>query len=751
MLAALIFSSVAEAATVKNLKFLGLNRIEQSSVLDKITFKVGDKVDQNQVTEDVRRLFQTGFFYNIEVDLTASTLTYTFEEKPVVKKINFSGNKALDDEELSEELGLKLNELLDVNKINLGLEKVSQKYIEKGYYLVKTSFSTETNEDSSKNLNIKISEGDKVKIDKVNLIGNKALSDKKIKSVMALKETGLFNMGGSFQKEAMLRDKDVIAYIYQNEGYANVQVADPQVMLTPDKRSLIVNFYINEGDKYKVGGINFIGDVDFKNEELLDLVSISSKEFFSREALIQDVQKLQAKYGDLGYAYANISPIPKFNNNEKIVDFDFKISKGALVRIGEMDVVGNSITRDKVVRRELRIYEGELYNETAKRKSLANVRRLGFFDNVEFQTKSSDIDASLMDIDIDVEERQTGQLNIGAGYGGFQGFTLQGSVQQTNFLGYGINFGANINYAQRFQEIFNINITDPYFRDTDYSLGLNIYSSQRFVIDFQDLKKGGGLTLGRRFSDFFSASLRYKFEKVNLRSNSNTIADVFTEDRLSDAEGYSSGVTASAVYDKRNDRRFPTKGYFGRLSLEQTGIGGQVNYSKLSANARFYKPLVGSLVWRNNLVFGMVNSPGLVPVNELYRLGGPNNVRGYDFFSIAQRVQSRDGLNAAIAAGLNHPEEWAQVPLGGVQQLYYNLEFEWGLVKEAGIRGVVFFDAGIANDDIKIEDFRASWGLGVRWNSPMGPLRFEWGFPLNPNKKIGEGEQDFQFSIMQSF
>ena len=702
------------------------------------------------MSEDVKTLFETGFFYNIEVNLKNGVLIYVLEEKPIIKEVTYSGNSAFDDEEISEEFGVKSNEFLDIKKINIGLEKVKKKYIEKGYYLVKMDYAIKDNKDGSKNLNIKVYEGDKVKIRKVNLLGNKELSDKKIKSIMALKEAGLFGTGGSFQKEALLRDKEVIAYIYQNEGFAQVDVDVPKVILTEDKRSMIVNFYITEGKRFKVGEITFSGDVDFDEEELKDSIGIDEKEHFSREVLIKDIQTLQAKYGDLGYAYTNVSPLPKFNSDDT-VNFNFRVNKGDLIKIGEINVIGNSITRDKVVRRELRLYEGELYNETGKRFSYANVKRLGFFDSVDFQTKVSNKATDVMDIDINVEERSTGQLNIGAGYGGFQGFTLQGSIQQTNFMGYGINFGLNINYAERFQQLFNLNLTDPYFRDTNYSLGLDAYKSLRFVIDYQSVKTGGALTLGKRYGDYIIASLRYKFEDIHLNLNNNTFTDIFTPERIAEAEGISSGFTASVTYDRRNDRRLPTNGYYGRVSLEQTGFGGQITYTKTSANARFYRPVIGNLIWRNNLVYGWIDSPGDVPINELYRLGGPNTVRGYDFFSIAQREFSQRGFNAAIGSGQEFPEEWAQISVGGVQQLYYNLEFEWGLVKEAGIRGVVFFDVGLANNDINFDELKSSWGLGVRWNSPMGPLRFEWGFPLNPNKAIGEGGEDFQFSIMQSF
>lgn len=744
--------SDAEALNLTSVKIQGNKRIEKAAILDKLHLKSGQSYSRKKVTEDVKRLFDTGFFYNIKVDLMGSTLTYLVEEKPVISSVEYEGNTELDDDDLQGVSLLKANELLDVKKVNRAISDIKKKYEEKGYFLAKVDYKTKPSKNGSQKLILEIKEGDKVKIRKVDIVGNTAISDSKLKSIMVTKETGIFGTGGTFQKEALLRDREVLAFVYQNEGYAQVQVSDADVALTPDKRGLKISYYITEGKKFKMDQIGFSGDVDFSEEELKKLISIDENEHFSREVLISDLSKLKAKYGDEGYAYANVVPKTNMDVDAEKLSVDFKISKGDKVRIGEINVKGNSNTRDKVVRRELKILEGELYHETNKRKSQANVQRLGFFDGVDFQEKVSSDGADIMDLDIVVKERSTGQLNIGAGYGGYNGFSLQGSVQQANFLGKGINFGLNINYSERREQLFNLNITDPYFRDTDWSLGFDAFRSLRSVLDFRDTRTGAALSFGRKFSDYFFTSLRYKFEKTEVELDDDALRDVFTPEKAEEASGYSSGVTLSAVYDRRNDRRFPTKGYYGRLALEQTGLGGDITFSRLTANARYYKPLVGSLVLRNNLNYGWVNASGEVPINELFRLGGPNTVRGYDFFSIAQRRFSSDALNAAISTGnAADRNALANIPYGGVQQLYYNLELEWGLVKEAGIKGVVFFDIGTANDSIELGELKSSWGLGFRWNSPMGPLRFEWAFAIDPDKRLKEKESDFQFSIMQSF
>lgn len=740
------------AQNLSNIQIKGNARIERAALLDKISSQVGSPFSQSQVTRDVKALFDTGFFYDIKVDLSGSTLTFSVVEKPIIQKVEYLGNKALDDKELSEVSSIRANEILDIKKVNLAIKDMKKKYEEKGFFLVKVDYKISKVTPESSKLTFQVQEGDKVKIKKVNLIGNKSISTQKIKSLMATKEQGIFGMGGSFQEDALKRDQEVIGYIFRNEGFAQVQVSPANVELSRDKRGLLVTYYITEGKKYIIGEVSFSGDVDYDEEELLKDLEIDESDYFSQAILLKDISTLQAKYGDEGYAYTNVVPRPKFREEEDTIDVVFDISKGDKVTIGEINVKGNTNTRDKVVRRELRLYEGELYSETEKRKSLANVKRLGFFDNVEFQQGVSGDGADVMDIDVDVKERSTGQLNIGAGYGGYGGFTLQGSVQQANFLGKGINFGANINYSKKREQLFNLNITDPYFRDSEWTVGFDAYRAISRVISYDERRKGGSLTVGRRFGDFLVTSLKYKLEHVRVERTEHGFKDVFTDERIDSATGYSSSLTASLAYDKRNDRQFPTKGYYGRLSLEQAGIFGDLNYTKARLNLRYYKPLIGSLVLRNKLEYGWVGSTRPeVPLNELFRLGSPDTIRGFDFFSIAQRLYSADALNTAIAQNKPYPFERAHIPYGGVQQLYYNLELEWGLVKEAGIKGVIFVDTGTANDAIDLGELKSSYGFGIRWHSPMGPLRFEWAFPFDPDETLGERKSDFQFSIMQSF
>lgn len=759
-LAILLVGNFAHAKTIMSLVVKGNKRIEQAAILNKIQSKPGKEFSSKRITRDVKALFETGFFYDIVVEDINGALIYTVTEKPAIKEIEFIGNRAFNDDDLNEVLKFSVNELLDVKKINQAVIDIQKKYEEKGYYLAKVSYEKKSKGIGFEKLTFKIKENDKVKIRRVLIVGNENLSEQKIKSVMATKEVGLFGMGGSFKQEALDRDQEIIRFLYMDSGYAQVRVSKPVVSLTPDKKGINIIFNVNEGLRYKLGEVEFIGDLLFDKDQLLDEISIDEEEYFSQSKLLRDISKLQAKYGDEGYAYANVVPAPRVPNGSDKMDIIFKMSKGEKVFLGEINMKGNTKTRDKVVRRELRIYEGELYNETNKRTSIANVRRLGFFDNVDFQAKPSEEDPSVMDMDIKVEERSTGQLNLGAGYGGFTGFSIQGSVQQTNFLGKGINLGVNVNWSDRRQQLFNLNVTDPFFRDTDWSLGLDGYQSLQQFIDFTEEKTGGGLRAGRRLNDYLSVSLRYKLEKVDITLDPDAFQDVYRRDTTGDgnvdrdlvdeAEGLSSSLTASLVYDKRNDRQFPTKGHFTRLSLEQAGIGGDLKYTKGLLNFRYYKPLFGSVVWRNNINYGFVAGVGGedAPFNELFRLGGPNTIRGYDFFSIAERFDSNDAFNAGF------PSESAsakgKVPFGGKQQLYYNLEFQWALIKEAGINGVAFFDVGSASDDI-FDQIESSYGFGVRWISPLGPLRFEWGFPINPDRALGEKEWDFDFSIISSF
>lgn len=744
---------------IKEISIIGLKKIEEAAVKVKISSRVGDLVSPKRVKEDIQHIYRMGFFDDIQVEISdLGLLTIKLIEKPSLVEVKFQGNDEVKEDDLKEAIGIKAFEVLDPAKIKTSLEKLRQFYEGKGYFLAKVESVIESSvEGDGVRLIFKIEEGEKVKIQKITFLGNSQLSDDFLKGKMATTEAGFFSFmsgSGAFKQEAYDRDLQFLRLIYLNEGFVQAKIDRPQVFVTPDRKNIYLTYRIEEGERYKVGELEFAGDLLFSKTELLEGLELANKEYFSYETMQKDLMVLQAKYGDLGYAYTNVVPRTRTNDRDKVVDIVFEFDKGSKVYFGRFTITGNKKTRDRVVRRELRIYEGELYNETRKRRSFENINRLGFFENVNFKTSSDPSDPNRMDIEIELKERSTGNVSGGAGYGTVTGGTLQFSLAETNWAGRGQRVNVSLN-SSRIGSFYNFNFTQPNVNDTDWLFGFDLYQSGVDRFEYEERKVGMRGRFGQNLSDNLLISLQYRLDKVQLNPYTGpfvvTDQEVFNLER---ASGFLSSVTASIDYDERDDRFAPSKGKFASLWLEYAGVGGDIKFTKTNVTFRYFKKVVWDVVWRNNLVHSYLTShdPNFEPpFNERFLLGGPYSLRGYRIFRIGSSRFSNTLYQRNL---LTMPEamarERANIPFGGLQQLLYQTELEFPMIKEAGIKGVVFFDVGQAEDVLAADSFFSSVGFGFRWISPMGPLRFEWGFPLQKTAVSPEA-MIFDFSIGAPF
>ncbi|MCB0411567.1 MAG: outer membrane protein assembly factor BamA, partial [Bdellovibrionales bacterium] len=516
--------------TIKEIRVTGNKKIESDAILAKIESKAGNVLDSKQIREDVQALFDLGYFYNVRILFDKGVMTVDVVEKPSVGEIVYEGNSEADDTEIAEVSGLKAYQILDRPKIQEAVDKIQKFYEEKGFFLAKVTNEIQPipNSDNVK-LVFKIEENEKVKVKRITFLGNEKLSDEKLKSRLGTQEGGYFSFisgSGAYKQETFDRDVQILNYLYFNEGFIKVQIDRPEVYVTPDKKGIYITIRIQEGDQYNVGTVDFAGDLLFTREDLFKDIQIDDSGLFVYETLQEDLRTLQAKYGDLGYAFANIIPRTRNRDKDKEVDITFEIDKGNKVYIGDINVVGNTKTRDKVVRRELRVREGELYNETRKRESMARVQRLGFFEEVNFNTKTRPGRNDIMDIDIVVKERNTGTIQVGAGYSSFQGFVFNGQVNQTNFLGLGQRLGASVDIAKR-QENFRLSFTEPYLLDTEWSAGFDAYLSRRTLTQYRETKRGGAIRVGHPLAPYLDGYIRYKLDKTNLELPSDGDPDLF--------------------------------------------------------------------------------------------------------------------------------------------------------------------------------------------------------------------------------
>lgn len=769
--ASTVQAAPAETATssliVKKIEVVGNRKIERDAILSKITTKVGEAYSQAHVREDVQALFKLGFFNNIEVDRQVSgkdaTLTYKVLEKPSITEITYEGNNEVKSDDIADATGLKAYQLLNMTKVKEAVEKVQKLYEDKGFFLAKVEAEVQNlTKDETVRLVFKIRENDKVKVKKITFLGNKHMGDSALKSKMLTQEGGFFSGisgSGQYKQEMFERDVQILRFLYWNQGYVQAKVDRPQVTVTPDKKNIYITIRIEEGEQYHVGEVDFAGDILFPKQELHEAIKIDDNDVFAYDVLQKDISELTAKYGDLGYAYANVIPRTAFNAKEKKVSLVFEFDKGSKVYFGKINVIGNSKTRDKVLRRELKVHEGELYNETRRRQSLENIQRLGFFEEVNFKTSIDPENTEIMNVDIAVKERNTGQIQLGAGYGTSQGFTLQGSVNQANFLGRGQNLGASLNLSNT-GSYYSLSFTEPYFRDTLWSVGADLYQSANSGrADYNENHKGGAIRFGHPLAEYTRGYIRYKYDDTELETKYDSAGLPITDTDLfplNTASGVTSSVTGTVDYDTRNDRQMPTRGIYTSASYEYAGLGGDLKYSRMNGSFRFYKNIFWDVVWRNNLQYARIDSleGEDVPFSELYLLGGPYSLRGYRSYRVGKMKFSQKIFNEIKAEIPTISDEEARRRsmrfYGGTQQAMYQTELQFPLVKEAGIMGAGFFDVGAAEDELSETDFFADVGFGIRWYSPIGVLRFEWGFPLNRDP-LYQDATVFEFSIGPSF
>lgn len=749
-------SSRALTGTISKISVTGNKKIEADAILAKLQTKVGETINRERIREDVLAVYGLGYFYDVEVSQEVVSgrveLTYKVLEKPAIAEIAYEGNSEISDDDLKESSGLKAYEILDYSRVQEAIRKMQKTYEEKGFFLAKIDFKVEeVKKDETVKLILNITENDKVKVKKFIFMGNRNIKDNEILGILATKEDGFFSFissSGAYRQEAFDRDMQVIQYLYFNQGYVQVQIGKPEVSVTPDKRNIYVAVRIEEGDQFNVGSVDFSGDLLFSKDELFEAIKIDESGVFSYETLQNDLKELQAKYGDLGYAFANIIPRTQVREKEKLVDITFEIDKGQKVYFGDINIVGNSKTRDKVVRREMEVREGELYNETRRRESLEKVKRLGYFEEVNFNTKTPPDKPDILNLDVAVKERNTGSIQVGAGYSSYQGFVFNGQLQQSNLFGKGQKLGISVDLSRN-NNVFRLSFTEPYFYDTEWSVGGDLYRSQILRDPYNEVKEGGSVRLGHPLAPYLEGYLRYKNDLTKLTLNDGQDRELFPVDT---ANGPTSSLTGTIEYDRRDDRMTPSDGAFASLSYEYAGLGGGMyswagrerEYTKGFANVRYYKKLFWEIVWRHNANYAFIESPNPEgpPFNELFLLGGANSLRGYRWFSIGKKKYSR------IAQQDGDPPD-GLVPFGGKQQAYYNMEFEFPLIAEAGIKGVMFYDIGNADDVLRSEDFRSNIGFGFRWFSPIGPLRFEWGFPID--RKSDEAATNFEFAIGAPF
>jgi outer membrane protein insertion porin family len=762
-----------EAERITEIRVEGNRRVEAAAIARTLRQKVGDLFDSNRTGDDLRALWGLKYFNDVQllVQRTPKGIAYVVRvsEKPAVRSVTLSGNDELSKDDFKDVVDIKAFTILDIAAVKRNEKKIQEKYVEKGFFLaeVKSEVKPVGTEGTEVELVFNINEHAKVMVKEIIFLGANKVKPEDLKAVMATQEGNYLSFltsSGTYREEMFQRDLQIIQMAYFDRGFINVRVEKPVVTLSPDKRSIFITLRVEEGESYKVGKLDFSGDLLVGKEVLRRLMSSKENETFNRSLLAKDIQAITDVYYDDGHAYANITPVTAVNAESRIIDLTFDVQKGPKVYIERIDVVGNTKTRDKVIRRQLRVFEGELFSGTGMRRSKEKVTALGFFETVEVTHKPG-TDNEHVTVQVEVKEKSTGTFQVGLGFSNVESFIFTAQVAQQNFLGWGQSVSASAQLSG-LRSFFQLSYFDPYFLDTQFILSIDAYRTQLDYFGFVRDAFGGTASFGRYLiADEMSVNLGYTYENVNVQVGSQAQGPpLFNQYR----SGSTSALRASWTWDRRNNRLFPSSGFLSFASVETAPFflnsaqpQDQYNFNRYTAYQRVYFPLPFGSVFKMNLQVGYVQehypSERPLPVSEMYFLGGINTIRGYPLRQVSPCVVAPQAIDPT--AGV------ACVNVGGNKQVIFNAELEIPLLEKVGIRGVIFFDAGNAFGrnanffEIPKDDALAplnlplgllySVGFGVRWFSPIGPLRFEWGIPLT--RRPRDQPIQFEFTIGNSF
>ncbi|NOJ78443.1 outer membrane protein assembly factor BamA [Myxococcus xanthus] len=753
--------SPEDARRVVEVRVEGNRRVEAEAIRRALRTRVGDELSPTRTAQDLRAVWALGYFQDVEllVQRLARGVAYVVrvEERPTVRLVQLVGNEELSKDDLKEEIDVKPSTILDMELVRSSVQKIQAKYVEKGYFLAEVSHQLKPVEGGA-NVDVvfNINERAKVMVKQITILGAEKLSAAELKETMITREGGFlsfFTGEGTYREEAFQRDLAVIQIAYYDKGFINVRVDKPTVQLSADKRFIFITLRVTEGEPYDIGKIDFSGDLldDVSKEKMASMMKSATGGRFNRSQLSQDILSVSDVYYDRGYAYANINPITSVNADSRTVDLTFDVQKGPQVTIERIDVVGNSKTRDKVIRRELRVYEGELYSGTGVRRSRERVTALGFFETVEITQRPGSADDTIV-LQVEVKEKATGTFQVGLGFSNVENFIFTAQIAQNNFLGWGQSVSASAQISG-LRSLVQLSFYDPYFLDTRYLLSAEFFRIQADYEGFIRNSTGGTVSIGYQFIDDLLGTIGYSREWVNVEAGQNLGAVLLANQFLS---GTTSAARLSLSFDRRDNRLFPSRGFihYGSVELAPDFLGGTFLYNRYTAYSRLYFPMPLGFVFKTNATIGYIqqldqNKP--LPISELYYVGGINSVRGYFLRSISPSVKvPRSGSPDATVTDFR---------VGGNKQLVFNFELEFPIFEKAGLRGVIFYDAGnaFAANERFFEDrqdrlpaglFHAA-GFGFRWFSPIGPLRFEWGIPLT--KRPEDDNILFEFTIGNFF
>ncbi|QTA92236.1 outer membrane protein assembly factor BamA [Desulfonema magnum] len=703
----------------------GNRRIETDAIKRMIKTKPGNAYLAKSLSEDLKAVYSMGYFDDIRIEARETRegkiITFRVQEKSTLRHIRIKGNKIFEDKEIRDALDIKTGQTLNVFRIQSNIQRIESLYKDKNYHNVSIAYDIRQLDNNQADLEFVIEEGKKIRIKEIAFAGISAYSDKELKKVMKTSEKGFWSWltsSGEFNSEELEQDVVRLSAFYRNNGYAQARIGEPQVEYREEW--IYITIKIDEGPQFKIGKVDIGGDLVLSREELIKPLKITKEPLYNEDVLRNDVLLLADIYADQGYAYANITPRLDKNIAKSTINITYHIEKDKRVYIEKIIISGNTKTRDKIIRRQLKVHEQELYSSRDLKRSVRNLQRLDYFEDVKLNTLKGSSDDRII-IRLDVTEKPTGTFSFGGGYSSVENVFAMASVSQRNLFGRGqilqlkAELGGTTNR-------YTLSFTEPWLFDIPLSAGFDLYNWERDYDTYDKDSKGGGVRLGYLIYDFTRLYLSYSYDVGDIEIIDRAEAPESIKDM--EGENVTSSISTTLRYDSRDKMFNPTEGADHRFTAEYAGLGGDIAFTKYTAELGQYFPLFWGTVGFLHAEGGYVrdDDDGKLPDYERFYLGGMNSLRGFEWRDVSLKEKNEEGET---------------VDVGGYKFVQFNAEFLIPLIKKAGLVGVLFYDTGNVYDkseDIEFDSLRESAGFGFRWYSPMGPIRIENGYILDPEE-----------------
>jgi outer membrane protein insertion porin family len=722
-----------EEDTIYKITVLGNVKVEEGVIRGAIKSREGGSFSSEQVREDLRSIFGLGYFTDVQVDIKSTPkgkeVIFIVAEKPSIKEVLITGNQKVKLDDIKEKVTLTPRSILNLDKVKENSEQIRKLYFSKGYYGVKVEDKIDYLETNEAVVTFRIAEGPKGHIKKIIFKGNQNIKSSQLKKVMTTKQWNIFALitkTGILDEDILKNDIQLLTAYYFDNGYLDVKISEPKIDFRDPKR-IRIEIEIMEGPQYRLGTIDFKGDLLTTKEDLFKVLKIKRNDIYSNSAIRKEVSALTEKFANQGYANVEVTPGTSVDPNNLLVHLTFDIEKKKRVSFEKIQIVGNTKTRDKVIRRELKVAEGELYSAIEMNKSRDRLKRTGFFKEVDFTTSRGSTDQKI-NLDIKVEEAPTGSISFGVGYSSLESVVGIASISDRNLFGRGYNAVLKFKLGSETQDL-RFGFTNPYFLGTPYAVGFDVYNEEvAYFTEYKYKTLGGDLRVGKELTDTIRLDAMYKLER-------NNVYDV-TQDAsiyIKDQEGITitSAISSTLSMDTRDDFFAPTRGARHSLFLQYAGgiLGGDNDFVKVLGETSWFFPLPLNTVLnlRGKLGFITPYSGKAVPIYEKFFVGGIQTLRGFEY-------------------GKAGPVDDQEEPIGATKMITLQNELIFPLSREIGLRGAVFFDIGKGFDQWKdITPLRMGVGVGIRWFSPFGPIHIDFG--INPNPKKGEKQTVFDFTM----